>query len=151
MPAWNSTEYARRLAAQGRDELVQVVAWHADGPVGKAMVMFPGYDEYSVSAEREVCGEIRDVEVEPHVRRIGVATAMIAALETAVRERGLSRIGLSVALAAQDAPARDLYAKLGYAFAHGPFISSTNLFDDDGKPIPVGAVMSYLTKPLDGT
>jgi hypothetical protein len=74
MPAWNSTEYARRLAAQGRDELVQVVAWHADGPVGKAMVLFPGYDEYSVSAEREVCGEIRDVEVEPHVRRIGVAT-----------------------------------------------------------------------------
>jgi hypothetical protein len=72
---------------------------------------------------------------------------MIAALETAARERGLSRIGLSVALAADDAPAHDLYARLGYAVAHGPFITSTNLYDDDdGRPIHVGAVMSHLTK-----
>ena len=60
----------------------------------------------------------------------------------------MTSIGLSVALADDDAPARDLYAKLGYAFAHGPFITSTDLFDDDGRPIHVGAVMSYLTKPL---
>ncbi len=115
------------------------------------MVLFPGYDEYSTSAEREVCGEIRDVAVEPDVRRFGVATAMVTELETAVRERGLWRIGLTVALADEDAPARDLYAKLGYTVAHGPFISSTNLFDDDGKPIPVGAVMAFLTKPVGGT
>jgi GNAT superfamily N-acetyltransferase len=151
LPAWNSTEYAKRLAAQERSELVQVVAWNDDPPVGKAMVLFPGYDEYSTSAEREVCGEIRDVEVVPDMRRLGVATAMIAALEAAVGEHGLTRIGLSVALAAEDGPARDLYTKLGFAVAHGPFITSTNLFDDDGKPMPVGAVMVFLTKTLIGT
>jgi GNAT superfamily N-acetyltransferase len=148
LPAWNSTEYAQRFAAQERGELVQVVAWNDERPVGKAMVLFPGYEEYSVSAEREACGEIRDVAVEPNARRIGVATAMVALLETAVGERGLSRIGLAVALAEDDAPARDLYTKLGYAIAHGPFIKSTNLFDDDGRPIHVGAVMSFLTKTL---
>lgn len=148
MPAWNSTEYAKRLAAQERGELVQIVAWNDERPIGKAMVLFPGYEEYSVSGEREVCGEIRDVAVEPEARRLGVATAMIAALEAAVRERGLSRIGLSVALADDDAPARDLYAKLSYEIAHGPFITSTNLYDEDGQPIHVGAVMSYLTKSL---
>jgi GNAT superfamily N-acetyltransferase len=148
LPAWNATEYAKRLAAQERGELVQVVAWRDDRPVGKAMVLFPGYEEYSVSAEREACGEIRDVSVELKARRMGVATAMIGALEDAVRERGMSRIGLSVALADDDAPARDLYAKLGYVMAHGPFISSTNLDDDDGRPIHVGAVMSYLVKSL---
>ena len=148
MPAWNSTEYAKRFAAQERGELVQVVAWDGERPVGKAMVLFPGYEEYSTSAEREACGEIRDVAVEPDARRLGVATAMIAALETAVRERGLSRVGMTVALAAEDAPARDLYAKLGFGIAHGPFITSTNLYDDDGRPIHVGAVMSYLTKVL---
>jgi GNAT superfamily N-acetyltransferase len=109
------------------------------------MVLFPGHDEYSVSAEREGCGEIRDVSVEPDARRLGVATAMIHALEEAARERGLTRIGLSVALDVDDAPARDLYAKLGYVAAHGPFISSTNLYDDEGRPLHVGAVMSYLT------
>ena len=43
---------------------------------------------------------------------------------------------------------RALYETLGYVFAHGPFITSTDLFDDEGRPIHVGAVMSYLTKRL---
>ena len=89
LPAWNSTEYARRLAAQERGELVQLVAWHDQRPVGKAMVLFSGYDEYSVSAEREGCGEVRDVAVAPEARRLGIATAMIALLEAATRERGM--------------------------------------------------------------
>jgi GNAT superfamily N-acetyltransferase len=148
LPAWNSTEYAERLAAQDRGELVQVVAWQDERPVGKAMVLFPGHDEYSESAEREGCGEVRDVAVAPEARRLGVATAMIAFLEAATRERGIRRIGLSVALAEDDADARHLYAKLGYTVAHGPFITSTDLYGDDGRPIPVGAVMCYMTKSL---
>jgi GNAT superfamily N-acetyltransferase len=148
IPSWNSTEYVKRLEAQGRGELLQVVAWMEPRPVGRAMVLFPGHDECSESAERESCGEIRDVAVTRDARRLGVATAMIASLEIAVRERGLSRIGLSVAQGDDDEPARALYRKLGYGFAHGPFITSTNLYDDGGRPIRVGAVMSYLTKSL---
>src|SRR5580765_2323570 len=113
LPAWNSTEYAGRLAAQDRGELVQVVAWQDERAVGKAMVLFPGHDEYSESAEREGCGEVRDVAVAPEARRLGVATAMISFLEAATRERGIPRIGLSVSLAEDDAAARGLYAKLG--------------------------------------
>lgn len=41
-------------------------------------------------------------------------------------------------------------AKLGYSFAHGPFITTTDLFDDEGRPMHVGTVMTYLTKPLVG-
>ena len=148
MPAWNSTEYTKRVAAQERGELVQVVAWQGERPVGKAMVLFPGHEEYSESAEREGCSEVRDVAVAPEARRRGVATAMIAALEAVTRERGIPCIGLSVALAEDDAAARSLYAKLGYAVAHGPFITSTDLYADDGRPIPVGAVMCYLTRSL---
>ncbi len=148
LPAWNSTEYAKRLAAQERGELVQVVAWKDARPVGKAMVLFPGHDEYSESAERERCGEIRDVAVAPEARRLGVATAMMTFLEAATRERGIPRIGLCVSLADDDAAARGLYEKLGYTVAHGPFIASTNLYADDGRPVPVGAVMCYLTKSL---
>ena len=148
LPAWNSKEYARRLAAQERGELVQVVAWSEERPVGKAMVLFPGYDEYSESAEREGCGEIRDVGVADLARRRGVATALIGMMEDAAREHGMDRVGLTVAQGEEDAPARALYEKLGYVTAHGPFITSTNLFGDDGRPIPVSAVMSYLTKSL---
>jgi GNAT superfamily N-acetyltransferase len=148
LPAWNSTEYAKRLAAQERGELVQVVAWDDERPVGKAMVLFPEYEEYSESALREGCGEIRDVGVAETVRRRGVATSLIGAMEEAVRERGMERIGLTVAQGEDDAPARALYEKLGYAVAQGPFITSTNLYGDNGRPIHVGAVMSYLTKSL---
>jgi GNAT superfamily N-acetyltransferase len=127
---------------------VQVVAWKDERPVGKAMLLFPGHDEYSESAEREGCGEIRDVGVVEAERRRGVATALIDAIEEAAREHDVGRIGLTVAQGEDDAPARALYRKLGYRFAHGPFITSTDLFDDDGRPIHVGAVMSFLTKPL---
>ncbi|MGZ8587075.1 MAG: GNAT family N-acetyltransferase [Actinomycetota bacterium] len=148
LPAWNSTEYAKRLAAQDRGELVQVVAWDDDRPVGKAMVLFPGHDEYSESAERERCGEVRDVGVAETARRRGVATSLMAMMEEAVLEHGMKRVGLTVAQEEDDAPARALYAKLGFAVAHGPFITSTNLYGEDGRPIHVGAIMSYLTKSL---
>ena len=148
LPAWNDREYRRRLQAQERGELVQVVAWEGERPVGKAMVLFPTDEEWSVSAEREGCAEIRDVGVDEGHRHRGVATAIISSLEAAALENGLARIGLSVALSDDDASARALYAGLGYAFAHGPYITSTDLFDDDGRPMHVGAVMCYLTKPL---
>ena len=128
--------------------MVQVVAWDGAVPAGKAMVLFPTHEEWSVSAEREGCAEIRDVGVVEDHRRRGVASAMIASLEAAAVDAGMTRIGLSVAMSDDDAPARALYAKLGYTLAHGPFITSTDLFDDDGRPIHVGAVMTYLTKPL---
>ena len=38
MPAWNTTEYAKRLAFQQRGLAVQLVAWVGDEPAGKAMV-----------------------------------------------------------------------------------------------------------------
>ena len=64
---------------------MQVVAWDGERPVGKAMVLFPSDEEWSVSAEREGCAEIRDVGVVEDHRRRGVATAMIASLEAAAR------------------------------------------------------------------
>ncbi len=148
MPAWNATEYAKRLAAQGRDEMVQLVAWDAERPVGKAMVLFPGHEEWSTSAEREACAEIRDVSVVEDARRRGIGTGLVRELEYAALARGMTRIGMTVDVGLGAGPAELVYEKLGFLRAHGPFIFSTNLFDDDGTPIPVGAVMAFLTKPL---
>ncbi|MGZ6545896.1 MAG: GNAT family N-acetyltransferase, partial [Actinomycetota bacterium] len=105
IPAWNVTEYAKRLAAQDRGELVQFVAWEGERPIGKAMVLFDRHEELSISARREGCAEIRDVGVVEGARRRGVATALIVAMEAAVRDRGMERIGLSVAGGEDDAPA----------------------------------------------
>ena len=147
LPVWNRGEYERRLRAQDRGEVLQVVAWVGDRPIGRAMVLFPGHDEYSASAEREGCAEIRDVEVEATHHRRGVATAMIVELERAAGRRGFDRIGLSVGRDEGYRAARTLYAKLGYRTAHGPFISGAVLAGDGGR-IPVAGVLDYLVKPL---
>ena len=144
---WNAQEYAQRLQAQDRGQLVEAIAWFGYVPGGRGMVLFPEHEELSTSAVREVCAEVRDVFVTRPRRRLGVASALMAVLEEAVRDRGLPRIGLSVSLDDDAAPARALYERLGYAHAHGPFVSSTDLIGDDG-PISVGAVMNYLVKNL---
>jgi GNAT superfamily N-acetyltransferase len=144
---WTAGEYKRRLAAQEHEELVQAVAWFDRVPAGRGMVVFPEYEEYSTSAVREGCAEVRDVFVVRPRRRLGIATALMDVLEGAARVRGMPRVGLSVALDEDAAPARALYERLGYRHAHGPFVSSTNLNGDDG-PVAVGAVMDYLIKEL---
>jgi GNAT superfamily N-acetyltransferase len=144
---WNAGEYARRLTAQEHDELVQAVAWFDQVPAGRGMVLFPEHEEFSTSAVREGCAEVRDVFVVRPRRRLGVATALMQVLEDAVRTRGMGRVGLSVGLDDEAAPARAMYERLGYRHAHGPFVSSTNLIGDEG-PVAVGAVMDYLVKEL---
>jgi GNAT superfamily N-acetyltransferase len=145
---WNAQEYAQRLQAQDRGQLVEAIAWFGDVPGGRGMVLFPEHEELSTSAVREGCAEVRDVFVTRPRRRLGVATALMRTLEDAVRDREMSRVGLAVALDDDAAPARALYERLGYVHAHGPFVSSSDLLGDDGRPVAVGAVMTYLVRDL---
>jgi GNAT superfamily N-acetyltransferase len=149
LPLWSAVEYARRLRAQSRDQLVQAIAWIDQTPVGRGMVLFPEHDEYSVSALREGCAEVRDLFVARPRRRLGVATALMDELEGAADSHGMRIVGLSVALDDDAAPARELYAHRGYRHAHGPYVASANLESDQG-PIAVGSVEDYLVKDLRG-
>lgn len=90
---------------------------------------------------------MRDVFVAPEHRRRGAATAMMDVVERAVSDRGLLRIGLSVAQDEDGAAAGALYERLGYGFAHGPYIGGATIPGDDG-PIRFAAVLTYLTKEL---
>ena len=111
------------------------------------MVLFPEHDEYSASALREACAEVRDVFVARPRRRLGVATAIMDELERAAGGHGMHIVGLSVALDDDAEAARALYDRLGYRHAHGPYVSSANLEGDEG-PIAVGSVIDYLVKDL---
>ena len=145
LPAWNGDEYARRLLAQTRLQMVQAIAWDGETPVGRGMVLFPEHEEYSESAARERCAEVRDVWVGEPFRRRGVATALMRALEDEARAAMFDRIGLSVSAGADGEAARALYEALGYRHAHGPFVTSAVL-DGDECPFPVSAVLLYLVK-----
>jgi GNAT superfamily N-acetyltransferase len=150
LPAWNATEYLLRLDFQERGLAVQLVAWVGDEAVGKAMVVFPGHVEWSPSAYREGCPEIRDLEVSPAWARRGIGTGLVGAAEAEARSAWFDRIGLGVGLEPSYAAARALYEGLGYRFAHGPFVAGARLDEDDGRPIPVAGVCLYLVKELEG-
>ncbi len=147
LPSWSSAQYPRRLEAQARGEMVQVFAWDGAVPVGRGMVLFADHEEYSESAVRERCAEVRDVYVAPPHRRRGAASGIMRALEDVSWRAGWARVGLDVSLDGEAAPARALYDALGYRHAHGPFVSSATLGTDDG-PLHVHAIMDYLVKDL---
>ncbi|MGZ4148354.1 MAG: GNAT family N-acetyltransferase, partial [Actinomycetota bacterium] len=144
----NDREYRRRLGAQERGLLAQAIAWDGETPVGAAMVLFPGHDQWSISARRRRCAEVRAVEVTEHARRRGIATQLMAFLEREAAARGFERIGLTVSEGPEAIAARALYEGLGYRFAHGPFVSSATLDATEG-PRPVYVVARYLVKSLD--
>ena len=148
MPAWNATEYTNRIGFQERGLAVQLVAWVGERPTGRAMVVFPGHPEWSPSAYREGCPEIRDLGVAPGWRRRGIATALVVAAERETRSAGFARLGLGVGVEDAAAAARSLYERLGYVFAHGPFVQAALLETDDGAPLPVAGVCTYLVKAL---
>jgi GNAT superfamily N-acetyltransferase len=148
MPSWSSREYPRRLAFQDAGLAVQLVAWAGSEPVGRAMLVLPGHPEWSTSAHREGCAEIRDVGVDEGWQRRGIATALIRRLETEAREGGCLTIGLSVGRDEDTGAARALYERLGYRFAHGPYVIAAALERDDGTRMPVAGVVDYLVKPL---
>ena len=148
MPSWNAGEYARRLAEQDRSLAVQLVAWIDGVAVGAGMLVLPGNQEWSESAFRETCHEIRDLSVTAAWQRRGIGRSLIASLEDEARSTGAARIGLSVGLDADYGAARSLYERLGYRFAHGPFVSAAGLERDDGTTLPVAGVCEFRVKEL---
>ena len=148
MPSWNAGEYAGRLRYQEGGLAVQVVAWAGAVAVGRAMVVLPGHPEWSASAFREGCPELRDVGVAEDRQRRGVGGRLIAASEDATRAAGFERLGLAVGLDDGYEAARALYERWGYTFAHGPFVQAARLHGDGGVTFPVAGVCVYLVKAL---
>jgi len=149
-PAWNRHEYARRVGYQARGLAVQLVAWRGDNAVGRGMLVLPGHREWSPSAFREGCPEIRDVAVSQHAQRQGIGSALIEALEREAAAAGFTTIGLAVGIDEAYDAARSVYERLGYRFAHGPFISAARLETDDGNGMVVGGVCEFRVKALSG-
>jgi hypothetical protein len=61
---------------------------------------------------------------------------------------GFARLGLGVGVEDERAPARSLYGRLGYVFAHGPFVQAARLETDQGMALPVAGVCTYVVKEL---
>ena len=86
--------------------------------------------------------------VHPSLRSRSVGTQILAAAEAMVRDRGVHRIGLAVAV--ENSRARALYERLGYQDAGiGEFGNAWSYVDEHGNEIAASETCNYLVKELD--
>jgi GNAT superfamily N-acetyltransferase len=121
-----------RLEQPGGDYLV---AWDHGEPVGHAHVDW-----------RADPPELQDVLVAESHRRQGIASALTAATEELVRERGYTRFALTVS--AKSPEARALYEKLGYR-ATGDERRVQGTIVIRGQPLEVDDTLVTLEKLLE--
>ena len=102
--------YAWFLGTQlGEDDVVVLVAEQHQSVVG---YVYAGLEPQSWKELREACGFIHDVVVDEPSRRGGVATALIEAAASWLRERGAPRVVLWTAH--PNARAQRLFERLGF-------------------------------------
>lgn len=87
--------------------------------------------------------EIIDLYVWQVAREQGIATQLMQVAEQAIRDQNYKRVGLSVGLLQEDAPAWSFYLKRGYQFDgtgawwQGQKITASSMLDCDTAPVLV--------------
>ena len=142
-----SGKHSERLLRQQEGRAVYLVAWHADLPIGHALVKWDGSDEEGVSSQLHGCPDIEDLFVVPDHRSRGVGSLILGHAESLALHRGCPQIGLGVDV---DNPrGRCLYELRGYRDAgFGELRTSWYYLDRDGRRRRATEVYNYLVKPL---
>jgi len=128
-----------RLCQQVEDRSTYLIAWELDQPLGHAHIAWSG--------THLRLPEIQDVFVLPKQRRRGIATRLTQTAEEKVRERGWTRVSLSVSKEGNPA-ARFLYTKLGYVDAGIDPVIVFGTILLRGRPFAVDDTLIYLIKAL---
>jgi GNAT superfamily N-acetyltransferase len=128
-----------RLTEQTGEGSTYLVAWDSGEPVGHAHIAWTG-THLGVP-------EIQDVFVLPERRRQGIASQLTRAAEDRARTQGWESISLSVSEEGNQ-PARQLYAKLGYAEAPTDPVRVSGKIVLRGQPLEVDDTLVYLIKRL---
>lgn len=108
-----------------------LVCWQDDDPLGWGLVQWQGCLGEHARAAFPSCVELNHLQVRPEHRGRGAGTAILAAAEQLVRDRGLGRLAVSVGVENPDA-AR-LYRRLGYRPTAVLDACAYSWFDGDGQ------------------
>jgi GNAT superfamily N-acetyltransferase len=137
-------QYWGYLAEQHRGEREVLVAWDGEAFVGYVTVVWhSGYAPFRTAG----IPEIADFNVLPHVRRRGIGSLLLDAVERRIAQRS-QVAGIGVGMTADYGAAQRLYVKRGYVpdgrglVASGHHVSwgETVHVDDD--------LVLYFTKPV---
>jgi len=113
MPTGLDRRHETRLQRQDTGLSTYLIAWDDEVPIASSEIRWHGCDAPEVAVRFPACPEVNALLVWPPERRSsGIGSALLAAAEDAVRDRGIDAIGLGVD---DDNPrAARLYLRLGY-------------------------------------
>ncbi|HEV2886422.1 MAG TPA: GNAT family N-acetyltransferase [Jatrophihabitans sp.] len=107
-----------------------LVCWDGAEPVGWALVQWRGCVGENARAAFPDCVELNHLQVRPEYRGRGAGTAILAAAEQLVRDRGAGQLAVGVGV--ENADAARLYQRLGYRSTGVLDTFSYSWFDDQG-------------------
>jgi GNAT superfamily N-acetyltransferase len=138
MPARPLEKHRERLEQQRRGEALYLVAWDDGVPIGHGLLRWRG---------RLGFPQVEDLFVNPDRRDEGIGTRLLDAAELEARRHGHDRLGLGVAV--ENAGARRLYSRRGYAPAGlQPYLVTYPAYGDDGVQRIVNELTLFLVKRL---
>jgi GNAT superfamily N-acetyltransferase len=130
--------------AQARGEAVYLIAWAGDVAVGYVFVKLVAS---SAQAHEEACAELEDLFVAEDHRSRGIGTRLALEAEATARDRGHSKVGLSVGV--DNIRAERLYRRLGYfPTRHREFTNRWAYVDDEGVGQEGTEICNYMVKLL---
>ena len=141
-------KHRERIAGQQAEEVVYLIAWFGNLPVGHVLVQWKGTTDFPMQSQLGHVPNLEDLFVAPAHRSQGVGAQLLDASEDLAKRNGYSRIGLGVAV---DNPrARSLYEVRGFEDAgFGEYTTGGLYVDRDGQEKTWEEVCRYLIKQLE--
>lgn len=140
-------KHRERLARQRGGEVVYLIAWNLDLPIGHVLLVWGGTTDEPVRTQLADCADLQDLFVAPECRRRGVGSRLLDEAEALVTQRGLHRLGLGAAVDNPDA--RRLYQRKGFRDAgFGEYPTGGVYIDRDGSEQPWEEICEYMIKQM---
>lgn len=112
LPQGGAVKHDIRWRRQRAGEVLYLLAWIEDTPVGHVLVKWGGSGDDRIARAVPDCPDLEDLLVQPRRRSQGIGSALLSAAEEAVKRRGHHLVGLGVGI--DNGRARALYERAGY-------------------------------------
>jgi len=140
-------KHRKRFARQKKGEVVYLIAWYENLPIGHVLLKWSGTTKAPMVARLKDCPHIEDLFVIPDCRSKGIGSQLMDAVEGLCAQKGYAQVGLGVGI--DNLRARSLYERRGYIDAgFGEFRTIYPYLDKNGKQQSGEEICVYLVKKL---
>jgi GNAT superfamily N-acetyltransferase len=139
--------HLNKLEDQEKGNSLWLIIWEDNIPVGHAQVVWAGSLRENIQQIVHKTPQLNSLYIDKQYRKKGLATLLIQKIEDLARQRGYSKLGLSVDI--KNKPAINLYSKLGFKdWERGCFDASWNYLGTDGRSHKEEEYCTYMIKIL---